>query len=210
MSLSMWLPDGSATTDLATDPQKARNVIAGASGKNPGDQPGRADIICWNCEDGKILVWEVKHEASPETRKRDGEEEAQAPGQIQRYVRWLQRAHPGMIVEAGPDFEDELVGVSPTTGGPLYVHSSKAQPKQGVVVYRSEGQDQKVRSEKEQKLDCGAVEEDYASDTIIIGGASIIAAAACIAVTVCLIAVVGVAAGATVGVMTQSQMGLAA
>ena len=49
------------------------------------------------------------------------------------------------------------------------MHASKAEPNRGVVVYRSEEPDEKVRAQNEPKLDYGAVEEDYVSDAVLIG-----------------------------------------
>ncbi len=191
------------TTDLSSDPNRARNKIKGASGNNP-DNGGQADIICWNCEAKKILIWDVKHEGG----------QAENPGgakSVNRYVDNLQELHKtdGISVQPGPDFEDELVGISPVTQTPLHVHASKTVRNQGVVVYRGAEYD-KIEAKRKAKemVDYAAVEEDPVADLAMMAAVTVgvVVVGACIVSVGCLVA----GGVVVVGTLSRSDLALAA
>ena len=78
-------------------------VKHGSSKSLASEAPGYADLICWDCDAGRIYVWEMKH-------KGGGAEKA-GPAQLTKYVSKLQamvdktgHAQHGKLVEKGPKF----------------------------------------------------------------------------------------------------------
>lgn len=108
------------------------NSIAGSSedGNN-----GYADIICWDCVDGIVYVWEVKHAG--------GQAEKDGPAQLKRYVDRLNvRLKAGgdtRQARTGTKFANESKGPVPSVPGrSVTVRSGDAA---GIEVYEIEDDD---------------------------------------------------------------------
>lgn len=152
----------------------------------------------------EILIWDVKHEGG----------QAENPGgakSVNRYVDNLQELHKtdGISVQPGPDFEDELVGISPVTQTPLHVHASKTVRNQGVVVYRGAEYD-KIEAKRKAKemVDYAAVEEDPVADLAMMAAVTVgvVVVGACIVSVGCLVA----GGVVVVGTLSRSDLALAA
>jgi hypothetical protein len=161
----VWV-EAKVTTD------RKSNRIEGASQncKNEEDcnQPGYADIICWNCN-GKINVWEVK-KAGPEERKGIKDNG--------RYVRKLRaqeerraaaEGRPAREVSAGKDLPG-VVGFQTASGKTGAAWSSTKAPGAGVVAY-----------ERLDNKDSGAVRSDTVTDNVMAGAIGIIVGVAVVA-----------------------------
>jgi RHS repeat-associated protein len=132
--------------DVTIDPdQRARNAIAGTStGKNPDDD-GFADIICWNCKPGTILVWEVK--------QADGPAEQRGPTDLKRYVDGLRGdkdRNQGKKVEPGPYIPGtKHFSSRQPDGGEVTVFASDETDAVGVVLYRKDKRKEDTQAKTE-------------------------------------------------------------
>jgi len=111
----------------------APNRIPGASQKGNGNA-GYADIICWDCQKGKVLVWEVK----PDTAygSKDGAKD------LKRYITALnvQLAGTGKTAVAGDSFQTVTKPV-PGSTSTITVRSGQGAD-QGVQYYRVDDPEQ--------------------------------------------------------------------
>jgi RHS repeat-associated protein len=121
---------------------QADNFIKQGSGKGTG-APGYADIICWDCDAGRIYIWEMKHKG--------GNAEAEGPAQLTRYVKNLQgrlgkdsryAADSGKEVQKGPRFGEAMNASIPNPLNPkqsILVEDGEAD---GIQVYSFEEKDE--------------------------------------------------------------------
>ncbi|WP_157545314.1 RHS repeat domain-containing protein [Hamadaea tsunoensis] len=82
---------------------------------NKTEKPGYADIICWDCDPGKVYIWEMKHEGNGV--------ELEGPAQLDNYVKKLQpmidsdpnySQYKGRTVGKGPALDPEQQGPLPS------------------------------------------------------------------------------------------------
>jgi RHS repeat-associated protein len=110
------------------------NFVREGSSKNNG-KPGYADLVCWDCDAGKVYVWEMKHKG--------GDAESGGPAQLQRYVDKLEDmgakdpkhgAH-GKSVEKGPRFGKAMDTTTPNPANPKQTVYIEDGAEDGIQVY---------------------------------------------------------------------------
>lgn len=109
-------------------PQIRVNVYVPKGSSQGNKNKGYADLVCWDCAEGEVWVWEIKHQG--------GDAEAGGPAQLTRYVNLMRKMYVDYRVKKGPKFELEQSAQMSNGRDTVVVNSSRKRNGSGIELYR--------------------------------------------------------------------------